>query len=95
MVENQIMPVGQSDKLGTETLRIEEKAKRLLENEFFKEEIEKLKQNYIQTIVHSSIEDIDAREQAFRMIRAIDQIYAHFECIAVADKMEEKRWKIF
>ena len=76
-------------------MRIEEKAKRLLENKFFKEEIDKLKQNYIQTIVHSSIEDIDAREQAFLMIRAIDQIYAHFESIAVADKMEEKRWKIF
>ena len=76
-------------------MRIEEKAKRLLENEFFKEEIEKLKQNYIQRIVHSPIEDIDDREYAFRMIRAIDQIYAHFESIAVADKMEEKRWKIF
>jgi len=72
-----------------------ERAASLLRDEFFLEEIEKLKQMYVTQIVNSSAEDIDGREQAYRNYSTIEQIVSHFQSIADDAKINEKRWKIF
>lgn len=38
--------------------------------------------------------DIDAREDAYRRIRCIDDIQAHIESLAMSATIKEKRWKI-
>lgn len=38
--------------------------------------------------------DIDAREDAFRRLRVIDEIQAHIESLAMSAAIKEKRWKI-
>jgi hypothetical protein len=72
-----------------------ERAASILRDEFFLEEIEKLKQMYVTQIVNSSAEDIDGREQAYRNYSTVEQIVSHFQAIADDAKINEKRWKIF
>jgi hypothetical protein len=72
-----------------------ERATSLLRDEFFMEEIERLKQIYVTKIVNSSAEDIDGREQAYRNHSTIEQIISHFQSIADDAKINEKRWKMF
>jgi hypothetical protein len=72
-----------------------ERAASLLRDEFFVEEIERLKQMYVTQIVNSNAGDIDGREQAYRNYSTIEQIISHFQSIADDAKINEKRWKIF
>jgi hypothetical protein len=72
-----------------------ERAASLLRDEFFMEEIERLKQLYITKIVNSNAEDIEGREQAYRNYSTVEQIVSHFQAIADDAKINEKRWKIF
>jgi hypothetical protein len=72
-----------------------ERAASLLRDEFFMEEIERLKQLYITKIVNSNAEDIEGREEAYRNYSTVEQIVSHFQAIADDAKINEKRWKIF
>ena len=72
-----------------------ERATSLLRDEFFIEEIERLKQLYVTKIINSSADDIDGREQAYRNHFTIEQIISHFQSIADDAKINEKRWKMF
>jgi len=72
-----------------------ERAASLLRDEFFIEEIERLKQLYITKIVNSNAEDIEGREEAYRNYSTVEQIVSHFQAIADDAKINEKRWKIF
>jgi hypothetical protein len=72
-----------------------ERAANILRDDFFVEEIERLKQMYVTQIVNSNAEDIDGREQAYRNYSTIEQIVSHFQSIADDAKINEKRWKIF
>lgn len=72
-----------------------ERAASLLRDEFFMEEIERLKQLYITKIVNSSADDIEGREQAYRNYSTVEQVVSHFQAIADDAKINEKRWKIF
>ena len=72
-----------------------ERAASLLRDEFFMEEIERLKQLYITKIVNSNAEDIEGREEAYRNYFTVEQIVSHFQAIADDAKINEKRWKIF
>jgi len=72
-----------------------ERAASILRDEFFMEEIERLKQLYITKIVNSNAEDIEGREEAYRNYSTVEQIVSHFQAIADDAKINEKRWKIF
>jgi hypothetical protein len=72
-----------------------ERAANILRDDFFVEEIDKLKQSYMDMIVRSSPEDIDKREEAYKMHHSITKIVDHFQSIADNKLVEEKRWKIF
>ncbi len=71
-----------------------EQAANLLRDDYFLGEIEKLRQQQIDLILNSSEQDIDARENAYRMIKALSVIRSHFQSIADTKEIERKRWKI-
>lgn len=71
-----------------------ERAANLMRDEEFTGELDKLSQSYLSLIVNSSEHDIDARENAYKMIRAISVIRTHFRSIADTKEIERKRWKI-
>jgi hypothetical protein len=72
-----------------------ERAANILRDDFFVEEIERLKQSYMDMIARSNPEDIDTREDAYKMHHSITKIMDHFQAIADDKLVEEKRWKIF
>ena len=71
----------------------ERAANRLRDDEFVRE-LESLKQGFVDRIVNSSDHEVDARENSYRMIRAIDLIKSHFQAIADTTEIRSKRWKI-
>jgi hypothetical protein len=71
-----------------------ERAANLLRDDEFVRELESLKQGFVDRIVNSSDQEIDARENCYRMIRAIDLIKGHFQAIAETTEIRSKRWKI-
>ena len=71
-----------------------ERAANLLRDDEFNAELKKLNDSYIAQIINSQEHDVDIRENAYRMIRAISVIRAHFQSIADTKEIERKRWKI-
>jgi hypothetical protein len=69
-------------------------AKNLLNDEFFKGEIEALKNLELQTIVYSQPNQVEEREVAYSRINALQLVIAHFESIAASSEIAKKRWKI-
>ena len=71
-----------------------ERAANLMRDEEFIAELTKLHDLQIQTIVNSLEHDVDVRENAYRMIKALSVIRSHFQSIADTKEIERKRWKI-
>ncbi len=71
-----------------------ERAANLMRDEEFVAELTKLHELQIQTIVNSLEHDVDVRENAYRMIKALSVIRTHFQSIADTKEIERKRWKI-
>lgn len=71
-----------------------ERAKNLLSDDFFLEEMESLKQAELLNIVNSAPQDNEARELAYLKIHALQSIKGHFESIAATGQIVKKRWKI-
>ena len=71
-----------------------ERAANLMRDEEFVAELNKLHELQIQTIVNSLEHDVDVRENAYRMIKALSVIRTHFQSIADTKEIERKRWKI-
>jgi hypothetical protein len=71
-----------------------ERAANLMRDEEFVAELNKLHDLQIQTIVNSLEHDVDVRENAYRMIKALSVIRTHFQSIADTKEIERKRWKI-
>lgn len=67
----------------------------LLDSEHFKDVFNELKEIEISKIVNSQSDDINVREDAYKMISAYNQIYSGIEAMAADKKIIEKRWKIF
>jgi hypothetical protein len=65
-----------------------------MRDEEFIAELTKLHDLQIQTIVNSLEHDVDVRENAYRMIKALSVIRSHFQSIADTKEIERKRWKI-
>lgn len=72
-----------------------ERAKHLLMDDFFRDEIASLKVMCVEQITNSRHDEIDVREAAYQMHRAIDTVLNHFQSIADQKLIDEKRWKIF
>jgi hypothetical protein len=72
-----------------------EQASNLLRDDYFRGELEKLRQQEIDTIVNSRLDDIDKRENAYKMIRCIDAIVTHFQSIVDSAELKRKRRKFF
>jgi hypothetical protein len=71
-----------------------DRAKHLLMDEFFMDEINAMKEECVLQIVNSRPDDYEQREDAYRSIRTINQIIARFESIAAQKEIDAKRWKI-
>ncbi len=69
-------------------------AKNLLNDDFFKNEIEFLKNIELQKIVNSQPHEVDEREVAYSKINALQSVLGHFESMAATKHIEQKRWKI-
>jgi len=69
-------------------------AKNLLNDDFFKGEIELLKNIEMQKIVNSQPHEVDEREVAYSKINALQSVIGHFESMAATKRIEQKRWKI-
>ena len=69
-----------------------ERAKLLLTE--LTEELDKLEAGYLDSIKNSLEHDLDIRENAYRMMKAIAVIKTHLQSIADTKEIERKRWKI-
>ena len=69
-------------------------AKNLINDDFFKEEMDRLRQDEINNILNSQPDEQDKREIAYVKINAIQSVLTHFESIANTKLIEQKKWKI-
>jgi hypothetical protein len=76
-------------------LNASERAKTLLNDEFFKELVDNQKALYISNILNSPEEDVEARERSIVKYRAVEEFIASIESIAAQKEIDKKRWKIF
>lgn len=72
-----------------------ERARTLLGDEWFQDEIESIRENLVSQIVNSDELDIDIRERMYLKVRLLDEIIGHFSAIASDDVIAKRRWKIF
>ena len=72
-----------------------ERAANLLRDDSFSWELEQLKATFISQIVNSNEHELDTRENAYRIVRAIDLIKGHFQAIAETPEIKSRRLKIF
>ena len=71
-----------------------DRAANLMRDEEFLSELNKLHDQFLTQIVNSIDHEVDVRENAYRMIKAIQVIRTHFQSIADTKQIERKRWKI-
>ncbi len=69
-------------------------AKNLLNDDFFKEVLNNLKNEQISVIINTSAEESDRREDAYRHIKTLELITGHLEGLASETLIKEKKWKI-
>jgi hypothetical protein len=69
-------------------------AKNLLNDDFFKEVLNNLKNEQIGVIINTSAEESDRREDAYRHIKTLELITGHLEGLASETLIKEKKWKI-
>jgi len=69
-------------------------AKNLLNDDFFKEVLNNLKNQQISVIINTSAEESDRREDAYRHIKSIELITGHLEGLASETVIRDKKWKI-
>jgi hypothetical protein len=72
-----------------------DRAKTLLQDEFFIELLEAQKEVYKSYIFGSLEDDVDGREKALTRLRAIENFEASIRSIAHQDEIEKKRIKFF
>ena len=72
-----------------------ERAKRLLDDDFFQDVVKQQQEAYISLILNSSDTDIDVRERVLQKYRAVEEFVASIQSIADKRLMDRKRLKIF
>lgn len=66
----------------------------LLQSQELLDEIEEMKKELMDMIVHSDDNQKEVRELAYVRIRTINELMARFESIAKNDEIKDKAWKI-
>jgi len=66
------------------------RAEQLLQDEFFKETLEKIEQDYIAAWRRSDPKDIDGREVLYSAISVVADIINHIKSIAADGRMAQK-----
>ncbi len=69
-------------------------AKNLLNDDFFKEVIDNLKNQQISVIINTNADELGKREDAYHHIKSIELITGHLEGLASETVIREKKWKI-
>jgi pyridoxine 5'-phosphate synthase PdxJ len=69
-------------------------AKNLLNDDFFKEVIDNLKNQQISVIINTNADELGKREDAYHHIKSIELITGHLEGLASETVIKEKKWKI-
>ena len=69
-------------------------AKNLLNDDFFKEVLNNLKNQQISVIINTSADELGRREDAYRHIKTLELITGHLEGLASETVIKEKKWKI-
>jgi hypothetical protein len=69
-------------------------ARNLLDDDFFKEVLNNLKNQQISVIINTSAEECDRREDAYRHIKTLELITGHLEGLASETVIRDKKWKI-
>ena len=78
----------------TDKLVLAKWAKTLLEDDFFKEVLNNLKNEQIGVIINTNHDELDRREKAYQHIKTLDLITGHLEGLASETVIREKKWKI-
>ena len=68
--------------------------KNLLQSQELLDEIEAMKKELMDMIVHSDDDEKEVREAAYIRIKTINELMARFESIAKNDEIKDKAWKI-
>lgn len=71
------------------------RAQTLLNEDFFKDVVNKQRMLYINTVLHSDEDAVDIRERALQKLRGLDEFIASLESIAATSEIKAKRWKVF
>jgi len=71
-----------------------EQASNLLKDDYFLAELDKIHQTQIDAICTSAEHDVDVRENAYRMIKALALIRNHFQSIVDTAEMKKRKWKV-
>ena len=65
-------------------------AKRLLNDPLYNESFEKLAENIYNTWAHSSVNDVESREQCWLSLRLLERLRLHLTSIVETGEMAEK-----
>jgi hypothetical protein len=66
----------------------------LLRDDFFKGEMEHLKELELNRIENSQPDEVQEREFAYSRLNAIKYVLGHFESLSKTKEIEAKKWKI-
>ncbi len=66
----------------------------LLQSQELHDEVEIMKKELMDLIVHSDDDEKEVREAAYMRIKVINELMARFESIAKDDDIKDKAWKI-
>ena len=72
-----------------------ERAKALLNDEFFMAVVNTQRQMYISNILDSRDEDVDVRERERLKLKGLDEFIASLKSISMQSEIDKKRWKVF
>ena len=72
----------------------EESIANILTDDSFKEAMDELIKMHLDMIIHSDVDDKQAREICYMRITTINEIMAHLQSIADGKKINDNKWKI-
>ena len=64
----------------------------ILNDDSFKEAMDELIKMHLDMIIHSDVDDKQAREICYMRITTINEIMAHLQSIADGKKIEDNKW---
>jgi hypothetical protein len=72
----------------------EESIANILTDDSFKEAMDDLIKMHLDMLIHSDVDDKQAREICYLRITTINEIMAHLQSIADGKKINDNKWKI-